>query len=593
MILSGPPAYTGEYVANELLSFVVHKLQWMPPDGITQLCVNFYEEDAIDYASKVLFELCGGPGREDRHRKRQGERKKVSTMGDIISLIQRRHNELPVKFVSFDLGNLPPVSFDNIDVCVLLTRMERMQAEMNTLKSVVSPQVSVCNDLKQMHAVRLTDRELSLSSEHRDPTMSELFVELPPLPSGSCISPMTTPPAVVVQRLDNAAVTQLIPVDPAVAQPMAAQRAVAQPMLANPAVAQPMAAHPADAQPIAAHPAVAQPMAAHPAVAQPMATHPAVAQPMAVQPAVAQPMAVHPAIAHPMAAHPAVAQPMAIEPAVAQPMMAIEPAVAQPMMAIEPAVAQPMMAHPAVAQPMAAHPAVAQPMAVHPAIAQPMAAHPAVAQPMAVEPAVAQPMMAPAVAQPMAAHPAVAQPMAAHPAVARLMAPHPTHSAVAQPTAAHPTAAPTTQDWVAVVKRQRKRKPTTTVSDAQRSKVTTSRREARGLVIGKATDIRIRASMRYANVFVSRLDPKVSCEDLCAYLQDIIQVRPIIEVVKVTDHYSSFHITPECRDPSVFLDANIWPEGSLVRWWRHKKDPASTSRVPSDTSDEHRVHTLM
>ena len=653
-------AYTGEYVANELLSFVVHKLQWMPPDGITQLCVNFYEEDAIDYASKVLFELCGGPGREDRHRKRQGERKKVSTMGDIISLIQRRHNELPVKFVSFDLGNLPPVSFDNIDVCVLLTRMERMQAEMNTLKSVVSAQVSVCNDLKQMHAVRLTDRELSLSSEHRDPTMSELFVELPPLPSGSCISPMTTPPAVVVQSLDNAAVTQLIPVDPVVAQPMAAQRAVAQPMLANPAVAQPMAAHPADAQPMAAHPAVAQPMAAHPAVAQPMATHPAVAQPMAVQPAVAQPMAVHPAIGQPMAAHPAVAQPMAIEPAVAQPMMAIEPAVAQP-----------MMAHPAVAQPMAAHPAVAQPMAVHPAIAQPMAAHPAVAQPMAVEPAVAQPMMAPAVAQPMAAHPAVAQPITAHPAVARLMAPHPavaqpmaphpavaqsmaaqpavarpmaahpavaqpmtthpavaqlrsaahlavaqpmaaqpavaqpmathlaaaqpmvTHSAVAQPTAAHQTAAPTTQDWVAVVKRQRKRKPTTTVSDAQRGKVTTSRREARGLVIGKATDIRIKASMRYANVFVSRLDPKVSCEDLCAYLQDIIQVRPTIEAVKVTDHYSSFHITSECRDPSVFLDANIWPEGSLVRWWRHKKDPASTSRVPSDTSDEHRVHTLM
>ena len=46
-------------------------------------------------------------------------------------------------------------------------------------------------------------------------------------------------------------------------------------------------------------------------------------------------------------------------------------------------------------------------------------------------------------------------------------------------------------------------------------------------------------------------------------------------------------------DPSVFLDANIWPEGSLVRWWRHKKDSASTSRVSSDTSDEHCVHTLM
>ena len=72
-------------------------------------------------------------------------------------------------------------------------------------------------------------------------------------------------------------------------------------------------------------------------------------------------------------------------------------------------------------------------------------------------------------------------------------------------------------------------------------------------------------------------------------------MRPTIEVVKVTDHYPSFHITSECRDPSVFLDANIWPEGSLVRWWRDKKDSASTSRMSSDMSDsdEHRVHTPM
>ena len=39
----------------------------------------------------------------------------------------------------------------------------------------------------------------------------------------------------------------------------------------------------------------------------------------------------------------------------------------------------------------------------------------------------------------------------------------------------------------------------------------------------------------------------------------------------------------------------IWPEGSLVRWWRDKKDSASTSRMSSDMSDsdEHRVHTPM
>ena len=60
---------------------------------------------------------------------------------------------------------------------------------------------------------------------------------------------------------------------------------------------------------------------------------------------------------------------------------------------------------------------------------------------------------------------------------------------------------PTTQDWVAVVKRQRKTKPTTVVSDVQRSKATTSRREVRGPIIGNATEICIRVKCRKRHVF--------------------------------------------------------------------------------------------
>ena len=31
------------------------------------------------------------------------------------------------------------------------------------------------------------------------------------------------------------------------------------------------------------------------------------------------------------------------------------------------------------------------------------------------------------------------------------------------------------------------------------------------------------------------------------------------------------HLTCECQDPKAFLDERIWPEGSLVRWWRADK----------------------
>ena len=139
-----------QYVVNELLTFVIHKLQWMPPDSVTQLCIGFYDDQVIERASKLLFEMCGSGSREDRYRRRQGEHKKMGTMRDIIALVQMRNNDLPVTFVAHNLSNLPPVTFDSIDVCVLLSRMEHMRLEMDALKAVVSTQTSVCDDLLQV-----------------------------------------------------------------------------------------------------------------------------------------------------------------------------------------------------------------------------------------------------------------------------------------------------------------------------------------------------------------------------------------------------------------------------------------------------------
>ncbi len=43
-----------------------------------------------------------------------------------------------MSYVALDLSNLPPVSFHNVDVCVLLSRMENMKVEVDTLKATVS-----------------------------------------------------------------------------------------------------------------------------------------------------------------------------------------------------------------------------------------------------------------------------------------------------------------------------------------------------------------------------------------------------------------------------------------------------------------------
>ena len=67
-------------------------------------------------------------------------------------------------------------------------------------------------------------------------------------------------------------------------------------------------------------------------------------------------------------------------------------------------------------------------------------------------------------------------------------------------------------------------------------------------------------------------------------------IRPTVGRVKATSSYASVHLTCECQDPAVLLDACIWPEGSLVRWWREGRQ---TSSIAASTGEPHLVHQLV
>ena len=70
------------------------------------------------------------------------------------------------------------------------------------------------------------------------------------------------------------------------------------------------------------------------------------------------------------------------------------------------------------------------------------------------------------------------------------------------------------------------------------------------------------------------------------YIEQTLSIRPTVERVKATSSYASFHLTCECQDPAVLLDACIWPEGSLVRWWREGRE---TSSIAASTGEPHQV----
>jgi hypothetical protein len=85
-----------------------------------------------------------------RKIQRKGGEKTVQNMKDIMDVLyQMDPDNIPV-FVARDLSKLPPVTYDHIDVSVLLTEMREMRRDIAELK-------------REKQKVRLTTRELSES----------------------------------------------------------------------------------------------------------------------------------------------------------------------------------------------------------------------------------------------------------------------------------------------------------------------------------------------------------------------------------------------------------------------------------------------
>ena len=74
---------------------------------------------------------------------------------------------------------------------------------------------------------------------------------------------------------------------------------------------------------------------------------------------------------------------------------------------------------------------------------------------------------------------------------------------------------------------------------------------------------------KYASIFASRFDPRVTREDLQRYLEERLECKVMVSNVKSRyNTYNSFHVLCECSDPKQLLCDDIWPEGAYVRWWR-------------------------
>lgn len=142
---------TEEIIVDELLCFISNKIDKVSPDTILRLCIPVYKDGQIEKSKKILFSLPAAAKTKRRLIKRVGDDKDSKNLEDIVNLLQELGTNIP-KFVAADLSKLPPITFNNIDVTVLLNRINQVEEETKALREVIGSQNQALRNLQVISA---------------------------------------------------------------------------------------------------------------------------------------------------------------------------------------------------------------------------------------------------------------------------------------------------------------------------------------------------------------------------------------------------------------------------------------------------------
>ena len=107
-----------------------------------KICLDSFKDHEIEAAKRLIFDICGECG-SHRLKGRKGPNKSQSNLQDVLTLLHEIDPEDIPCFVAKDLTKLPPVNFDHIDVSSLLSQMNRMKYDIDTLKGGVDNMASL------------------------------------------------------------------------------------------------------------------------------------------------------------------------------------------------------------------------------------------------------------------------------------------------------------------------------------------------------------------------------------------------------------------------------------------------------------------
>ena len=130
----GPPGI----IIDECLCFILNKYSYVDVETMIILCANQFDEKDIEASKDILFsylhEVSDSTEFKRRRNRNTSESKSVRNIRDIWQLLQEKGDiEIP-KFVAYDLGKLPAIHFDHIDVTVLLRKIQNGNTSIKFLK---------------------------------------------------------------------------------------------------------------------------------------------------------------------------------------------------------------------------------------------------------------------------------------------------------------------------------------------------------------------------------------------------------------------------------------------------------------------------
>ena len=117
---------------NELLCFLQNKLETLPKDIVTKYCVDFFKPEEISAAKDLLFHTVRTSRRNRNYIGSDKSQKDISDMRTVMLEMKVPHE---IQFAALDLGNLPAISFDNMDLVKLCRDIESVRTSIGLLQS--------------------------------------------------------------------------------------------------------------------------------------------------------------------------------------------------------------------------------------------------------------------------------------------------------------------------------------------------------------------------------------------------------------------------------------------------------------------------